>query len=307
MKVFVTGGAGYIGYEIIRYLDKSPEVDEIVVYDNLMANRLGLFMGGTYTFNKLTFIQGDILDDRSMQEAMNGAEMVIHLAGRVTTPFTYEDAHLYDQVNKWGTEQVCQAIEVNKPEKVIYFSSAVIYPDDNQLHDVNSNPLPLSPYAKSKYAGERILSRIESFSELFIFRSGNVFGVNPSMRFDTVINRFAFDSITKNRVMLFGTGEEIRPFVSLSTIVEWVAAVLNGRLKNGVYNLVDFNSSINEVLFHFRNHFKNLEYLAMNQDHRIFSLSVKPSEELTLPNKDVESQIKDYLNNLSAYFTIHSK
>ena len=154
MKILITGGAGYIGTELVYELNKNPEVKEIVVYDNLSRGNINLFIGSNKLSNKIKFIQGDILDTRLLRESLKGVDVVYHLAAKVTTPFADQNAHFFEQVNHWGTAELTYAIEESEVKKFIYTSSASVYGASSQEADEQTFPNPKTFYGISKLRGE---------------------------------------------------------------------------------------------------------------------------------------------------------
>ena len=112
MRILVTGGGGYIGTELVKRLVNFSAVEEVVVYDNLSRGNFNLFLGNKRRKNsKISFVQGDILDTRRLKKALNGIDVVYHLAAKVTTPFANTDPHYYEQINHWGTAELVYALK----------------------------------------------------------------------------------------------------------------------------------------------------------------------------------------------------
>ena len=109
MKVLITGGAGYVGYALVRQLMFAPEISEIIIYDNLSRRNYAFFDHQKFSEKPLRFVHGDILDGRKLNQTLKGVSVVYHLAAKVTTPFADMDAHSFDQINHWGTAQVAYA------------------------------------------------------------------------------------------------------------------------------------------------------------------------------------------------------
>ena len=120
MKILITGGAGYIGTELTKYLLQNKEIKEITVYDNLSIGHANFFLGKEYPKGtRLKFVNGDILDSRLLRKSLVGIDTVIHLAAKVTTPFANNDPHFYEQINHWGTAEVTYAEEERYVRKQI--------------------------------------------------------------------------------------------------------------------------------------------------------------------------------------------
>jgi len=124
MKVLITGGAGYIGTVLTKNLVKSPEIEEIIIYDNLSRKNSNLFLGDRLpNAEKIKLVNGDILDLRKLNRVLKDVDVVYHLAARVSTPFANVDADFHEQVNHWGTSELVSAVEESNVRKFIYTSS----------------------------------------------------------------------------------------------------------------------------------------------------------------------------------------
>ena len=118
MNILITGGAGYIGTELIYSLEADDLVDRIVVYDSLFQSNFNLFLGRSkLKTNKVHFVQGDILDSRKLKKQVDNADVVYHLAAKVTTPFADHNPHEFDQINNWGTAELSYLVQKSKVKK----------------------------------------------------------------------------------------------------------------------------------------------------------------------------------------------
>ena len=102
MNILITGGAGYIGTELVYKLAASDAVKNIVVYDNLSRGNYNLFIGRQKLEGKVKFIHGELLDSRKLRQALKNIDVVFHLAAKVTTPFANIDGHIYE-ASPFGT------------------------------------------------------------------------------------------------------------------------------------------------------------------------------------------------------------
>src|SRR6056297_563464 len=127
MKILITGGAGYLGTEISLKLMNHKEVESIRIYDNLSRKNYNIFLGPERLNEKTSFVEADILDSYTLKKEIANADLVIHLAAKVSTPFADISPHLFDQVNHWGTAELSYALEESDCQKVIYLSSASVY------------------------------------------------------------------------------------------------------------------------------------------------------------------------------------
>jgi UDP-glucose 4-epimerase len=207
MKVLITGGAGYVGTVLTKHLVTYPEVDKIIVYDNLSRKNSNLFLGDRLpNSEKVELVVGDILDLRKMKRILQDVDAVFHLAARVSTPFANIDADFHEQVNHWGTAELASAVEESNVKKFIFTSSTSVYGASGDFIDERQEPDPKTFYGISKYRGEEHVKRLMKKHNALILRCANVYGYSRSMRFDAVINRFMFDANFTKRIQIHGNG-----------------------------------------------------------------------------------------------------
>ena len=277
MNILITGGAGYIGTELVYELDKNPEVEQIIIYDNLSRGNINLFIGVQKLSKKIRFIQGDILDSRLLQKTLKGIDVVYHLAAKVTTPFADQNPHAFEQINHWGTAEVVYAVEESDVKKFIYTSSASVYGASSEEVSEKNTPNPKTFYGISKLKGENHVARlIDKNMDTFIIRCGNIYGYSKSMRFDSVINKFLFEANFKNRISIQGTGEQHRSFIHIDKTANILSKLLFSDLKKGKYDLVEDNLTINTIVENLKILYPDLETLYTNQQLKLRELKVKP-------------------------------
>lgn len=304
MKILITGGAGYVGTELTYELDTLPAIEEIVIYDNLSRGNFNIFIGRSKFQGKVTFIHGDLLDTRTLKHALDGVDVVYHLAAKVTTPFADQDPKLFEQINHWGTAELVYAVEESSVKKFIYLSSASVYGASAEEVSVDSPTAPITFYGISKARGEEHVNRLfDSEIDTYIIRCGNVYGYSKSMRFNSVINRCVFHAHFKNRITIDGDGEQHRSFIHIDKTANILARVIEGGLKQGTYDLVEDTLSINHIAGTLKEIYPELEILYVNQRLNLHQLKVKADPLInSLTGIEVRS-LKQVLTEFKAKFT----
>ena len=297
MGILITGGAGYIGTRLTKALLPLPEIERIVIYDNLSKGHNNFFLGENFhNGHKLQAIQGDILDSRQLKKCLKGVDIVLHLAAKVTTPFANSDPHFYEQVNHWGTAEVVYAVEESDVPKFLYLSSSSVYGASTEQIDESTEPNPHTFYGISKKRGEEHSERLSDKINSVILRAGNVYGFSKSMRFDAVINRFMFDANFSNRIQIFGTGKQSRAFIHVDYLVDSLIKSIVQEIPSGTYNLVDKNLQVFEVVDVLKDIYPDLEFLFSNQHMNLRQLMVSRESNLYKHIDRYESQsLKDEL------------
>jgi len=304
MNILITGGAGYIGTELIYELDRNPEIEQIIIYDNLSRGSINLFIGVQKLSKKMRFIQGDILDSRLLQKTLKGIDVVYHLAAKVTTPFADQNPHAFEQINHWGTAEVVYAVEESDVKKFIYTSSASVYGASSEEVSQGNTPNPKTFYGISKLKGEDHVARLlEKDLDTYIVRCGNIYGYSKSMRFDSVINKFLFEANFKNRISIQGTGEQHRSFIHIDKTANILHKLLFSDLKKGRYDLVEDNLSINTIVENLKILYPDLETMYINQQLKLRELKVKPDPEINaltdIPTRSLLEVLTVFKNEFS--------
>lgn len=305
MNVLVTGGAGYIGTALVSQLAADEKVSRIVVYDNLSRPNYSLFLGGHKEgHQKIQFYKGELLDSRHLKMVLKGIDVVYHLAAKVTTPFANDDAHLYEQVNHWGTAELVYAVEESNVKKFIYASSSGIYGDSEEAVDEQSEPKPKTFYAISKLRGEEHVKRLMGKRDTFIFRCGNVYGYNRGMRFDAVINKFVFDANFQKRLTVHGDGNQSRTFIHIDSIAKALVNLLPSDLKSGTYNLVERSIKVIDIVDELKQLIPDLEFIFINQHLKLHQLNVKENQLVNqklglTQQKPLKEELQEFLARFS--------
>ncbi|MEY3415897.1 MAG: hypothetical protein RL711_1066 [Bacteroidota bacterium] len=308
MNVLVTGGAGYIGSELVYQLSQQNDVKKIVVYDNLSRDNFNLFtsQSNKITNSKITFEYGELLDSRKLQKALKNIDVVFHLAGKVAPAYADIDSHIFEQVNHWGTAELVYAVENSNVKKFIQLSSTAVYGSSKLPLTEDAIPNPRSFYGTSKLRGEEHVQRLSTKLNSIVLRCGNVYGFSPAIGFETVINKFMFDAHFKNRISIHGNGNQARGFIHIDKVVQTLLQTASLNIPSGVYNLSDKNIEILDIVDVLKEIYPSLEFIFINQHLSMRDLRVSPESKLrqyfTLP----ETSLKDELENFKTKFSFNT-
>tara|TARA_B110000977_G_scaffold183435_1_gene246078 strand:+ start:141 stop:1061 length:921 start_codon:yes stop_codon:yes gene_type:complete len=300
MRILITGGLGYIGYTLIEQLTglSIPEV-EIVIYDNLSRNEFSLLNAHHLNGAHIRFIKGDLLDNHKLQKEVQKADVVIHLAAMVTTPFEDKFFHHFDQVNHWGTANLVSAVEDSDVKHFIYLSSISVFGTNEEMVDENTLVNPDSSYGISKYLAEKHVQRLINKIPTHIIRSGNVYGYNPAIRLDAVINRFMYEAQFEGLVRINGDGSQYRGFISVVGLSKIITSLVqNPNYNSGTHLAVTKSLSINDVLESLLKIYPDTEFIHSNENMRMKSIKVAvPSsivKDFNIENIDLEKELIDF-------------
>lgn len=300
MNILITGGAGYIGTELVYQLEADNSVDKIVVYDNLNRSNYNLFLGRMkLNPDKVRFVKAEILDTRKLKKEVDKADVVYHLAAKVTTPFADHNPHAFDQVNNWATAELTYLLEKSPVRKFVYASSASVYGSSKKESDIHTPLNPKTFYGISKMHGEEHVHRlVDSGMQTYVLRLGNAYGYNKSMRFDSVINKFIFEANFYRRLRIFGDGNQYRSFIQIERLGAFLSSLIKTDLQPGIYNVVESSYRINDIVDELMKLYPGLEMIFVNQNMDMRSLRVKPDERLApympLPRKELGIDLAEF-------------
>jgi len=304
MNILITGGAGYLGCSLVENLSKNKDVEKIVIYDNLSRQNYNIFFN--YKIEKnIIFIKGDLLDTRKLSKAIDGIDIIFHLAAKVSTPFADNNPHEFDQVNNWGTSELINTVEKsNSIKKFIYISSASVYGASDSNFNIDSPTNPKTFYGLSKLKGEKHVQRLfQSDIQTLIFRAGNIYGFGSSLRMDSVINKFIFQANYNKNILIQGDGNQKRSFIHIDRISNFLHNILNDNMLFGVYNLVEQSYSISHIVEQLRVLYPNLEYTLASQDMPMRNLSVIRDERLNNFYNPMEFNLLEDLRHFKTHFS----
>lgn len=234
-KTLVTGGAGFIGSNIVKLL--LDEGYDVSVVDNLFSG----YRKNLDQFPKVSFIEADVRDEMAVQRAMDGVEIVFHLAASVGNVRSIEQPIDDSDVNLLGTIRVLEAARRAGVRKLICSSSAAIFGELRRLPIPEDHPAePDSPYGVSKLAEEKMCLVYSKLYELdaICLRYFNVYGVNQ--RYDAygnVIPIFAHRLLRDEPLTIYGDGEQTRDFVNVADVARANLLAARSSGVSGVFNI----------------------------------------------------------------------
>lgn len=233
MKVVVTGGAGFIGANLCRMLDRQDFVDHVVALDDLSTGSRQNLAGSP----SVELREGSILSPDDLDSVMEGAQAIVHLAARPSVPRSLADPMATHQVNATGTMTVLEAARRHGMPQVVVASSSSVYGANPALPKREDMvPLPVSPYAASKLAAEAYaLSYGRSFGlPVLAFRFFNVFGpLQPAGHaYAAVVPTFVSCALTGRPLPIHGDGTQTRDFTFVDTVVAVLAEAIRRRVTD---------------------------------------------------------------------------
>lgn len=221
VRVLVTGGCGFIGSYLARRLLELGF--EVVVFDNFSRSSCVVVEGASV-------VKGDLRFAPAVERALDGVDVVYHLAALTDVRESVRRPRLYHRVNVDGTLNLLEGCRRAGVKRVIYVSSCAVYGEPVRLPIGEDHPTnPLSPYAASKLAAEAYC-RSYAFCygfDVTVFRLFNVYGPRQSDDYAGVISTFVKRVCEGKPPIIYGSGEQSRDFIYVGDVVECLAKAID--------------------------------------------------------------------------------
>ncbi len=251
-KYLVTGGAGFIGSNIAKKLLEQNNFVRVV--DNFATGRkenIQEFLENP----KFELMEGDITDLAFAKKAVEGISYILHEAAVPSVPRSIEDPARSNDANVTGTLNMLIAAKDEKVKKFVYASSSSVYGDNPELPKKEDFPIrPISPYALTKYAGERYTQIFWNIYGLptMCLRYFNVFGPkqDPNSPYSAVIPKFINSFLKGDKLIIHGDGNQSRDFTFVENVVN--ANLLAAHSEKGMGEVVNIacggETSLNDLV-----------------------------------------------------------
>jgi UDP-glucose 4-epimerase len=239
----VTGGAGFIGANLLRQLDTSHDIR---VLDNLVRGSKDLLPAD----RAIDLVVGDIRDPDAVKRAMDGVDLVIHLAAFGSVVESVTDPVENFEINVRGTFEMLRGAADAGVERFVFASTGgAIMGDQEPPIDEDSLPWPISPYGASKLCGEAYM---HAFAGSFgirpvALRFANVYGPYSAHK-KGVITRFIRAALAGGEFEIFGDGKASRDFLHVDDLCRGIIAAADSDLSDEVLHLAsEKETTINEL------------------------------------------------------------
>ncbi len=235
MRYLVTGGAGFIGSNLVHELVRRGH--SVIVLDDLSTGKESNLAGVARTID---FLRGSICHLETVRSACRGADYVLHLAARTSASHSIKENHESNHVNVDGTHNVLMAARDAKVRRVVYAASSSAYGALPTIPMVETMPaFPISPFGLSKLIGEVYAQTfVRAYGlENVSLRYFNVFGPRQDgySPYSGVISRFITALLDGVQPVVFGDGEQSRDFSYVDDVVD---ATLRACAAPGVSGMV---------------------------------------------------------------------
>ena len=231
MRILVTGGAGFVGANLVRLL--LAQGYQVRVLDNFSAGQRAYIAG-----LELELVEGDILDRDCVSHAVQGIESVVHLAAQTGVPGSLRDPLNDCQNNVVGTLNMLEASRQAGVRRFVFASSNAPLGRQEPPATEDKAPLPISPYGASKLAGEGYCLAYHGSWGLgaVVLRFANLYGPY-SVHKNSVVAKFIKDVMAEGRITIDGDGEQTRDFIYVEDLCRAILLVLQSNVSGEVFQI----------------------------------------------------------------------
>jgi len=237
MKAFITGGAGFIGSNLLDRLIQDGHT--VTVFDNFSTGQLR-FLKPAQSSEKFRLIKGDLLEDKALGRAMEDHDVVFHLAANADVRFGTENPDRDLKQNTIVTYNVLEAMRSHDIQKIVFASTGSVYGESSVFPTPEDAPFPIqtSLYAASKLAGEGLISAYcEAFSfQSWIFRFVSILG-------ERYLHGHVFDfykqlKTDSSRLKVLGNGKQRKSYLYIHDCIDaMLIALQKSNDQVNIYNL----------------------------------------------------------------------
>lgn len=216
MKFVVTGGAGFIGSYIAKYLVGNGY--QVIVVDNLFRGKLGNLYGYE---DKIDFHNLDILNSEELRKLVKDSDGIFHHAALTSVSESFTQRDKYQNVNVNGTENIFK-LGKEFGIKIIYASSSSVYGNPKSIPiKENASRNPINPYGRTKLEDEILAEKYSKLGVKIIgLRYFNVYGIGQTNDYAGVITKFYEAIKADNPPIVFGDGTQVRDFISVDDVAK---------------------------------------------------------------------------------------
>ena len=244
MKYVVTGGAGFIGNNIVKLLIKKGH--NVDVIDNLHTGKKENLKEVS---DEINFYKIDIRNKEKLEKIVKNCDGVFHQAALTSVPESFEKAKEYHDVNVIGTKNI---FDIAKKEKVrvIYASSSSIYGNVMNIPiKENIHRKPINPYGQTKLDDEFLADEFSKDGLLVIgLRYFNVYGIGQTGTYAGVITKFLEKIKEKKPLIVNCDGSQVRDFIHVRDIARANVVAMENKIKKGFFNIgTGIPTSINDL------------------------------------------------------------
>jgi dTDP-glucose 4,6-dehydratase len=236
-KIFITGGAGFVGSHVVEKFFECYPDSKIIILDKLTYAGNLKFLDKVIKSNKVFFIKNDIINYKSYEKFLNNVDLAINIAAESHVDNSFKSPLSFTLTNTYGSHVFLLNCIKRKVKKIIHISSDEIYGEIVKGKNVENNfANPTNPYSASKAAADIIINsyKYSYKKEIIIVRPNNIYGIRqyPEKLIPSCILRL----INNKKILLHGKGNNVRYYLSVKDFSSALIKIAEEKDK-GIFNI----------------------------------------------------------------------
>ena len=236
-KIFISGGAGFLGSHLCDKINYYYRNSEIIILDKLTYSANELFIKNLINKKNVKFIKGDICDHNLMSKLLKKVNIAINVAAESHVDNSFNNSYSFTLTNTFGSHIFFENCRSNNVKHIIHVSTDEVYGQRVYGTSTESDRLlPTNPYSASKAAAEMIaLSYNKSFKlNITIIRSNNLYGTRQYP--EKLIPKTILSFLINKKMEVHGNGKQIRHYLHVDDLTDGILLILKKKIKNEIIN-----------------------------------------------------------------------
>lgn len=236
-KIFITGGAGFIGSHICEAIYKNFQTSKIFILDKLTYAGNKAFLSKIINSKRIKFIKSDIINTKKYLKYLAGADLAINVAAESHVDNSFKSPIKFTETNTLGAHKFLLACIEKKVRKIIHISSDEVYGEIKKGSFTEKSLVnPTNPYSASKAAAEVLINSYKYTykKEIIMVRANNIYGIRQYP--EKLISSSIVNLLTGKKIQLHGDGQNIRFYLSAIDFAEAIVLLIK-RKNSGIFNI----------------------------------------------------------------------
>ena len=312
-KIFITGGAGFIGSHIAEFFFNKYKKTQIIILDKVTYAGNLSFLKNIIKSKRVKFIKADIVNYKKYEKDLKNVDLALNVAAESHVDRSFKNSILFTKTNTLGAHTFIQKCIEKKVQKIIHVSTDEVYGEIIKGSANEDSPLnPTNPYSASKAASEMILNsyRFHEKKKITIVRGNNIYGIRqyPEKLIPTCITNL----LNNKKIEINGDGSHVRCFLSVNDFAEAIYLLVKKK-QTGIFNIGNSkhfkNFDIAKIICNFLNKDfkKNIKFIKDRPfNDKMYSINFNKIKKLGWKPKnslieDFPEIIKWYRDNLHLF------
>ncbi len=236
-KIFISGGAGFVGSHLCEKINKKYKKSAIFILDKLTYAGNKNFIKTLIKKKNITFVKGDLCNIKLMKKLLKNVDIAINVAAESHVDNSFENSFAFTLTNTFGSHVFYESCKINNVKNILHVSTDEVYGQKISGKSLETDKLlPSNPYSASKAAAEMVaLSYNKSFkTNINIIRSNNLYGIRQYP--EKLISKSIISFLESRKMEIHGNGKQSRHYLHIDDLTDGILLLLKKKIKNEIIN-----------------------------------------------------------------------